>query len=299
MEITNKNISKWGFGMAPISQRMRERYDLAVQSILEIIFDTTCRVDFDINQISELKGMFNRCIREDQWDWFTVHSELGFPPKGQMKQIVKDITLLRNAIKENLEIEIILQNLTSKNLLKILETYQGNINYDTLASSGWIYILSTREMPSILKIGMTTRNVAARVKEINSATGLLYPLSARAVFRVKNAPEAEKMIFNNLESFRIRKDREFFKIGFNNAVNLINEYLDIENKRLRSIAKLKWFDRSIGYGFLIDDNNFEIFLHRSQLKEINDEKITPGTLIEFNLLINKIGKVALNANILS
>lgn len=299
METTNKNISKWGFGMAPVSHRMRERYDLAVQSILELIFDTNFRIDFDINRLSELKGMFNRCIREDQWDWFTVHSELGFPPKGQMKQIVNEITKLRNAIKENLEIEGVLQNLCSKNILKILETYQGNINDDTLASSGWVYILSTREMPDILKIGMTTRNVAERVKEINSATGLLYPLSARAVFRVKNAKEAEKMIFNNLESFRIRKDREFFKIGFNNAVSLINEYLEIENKKLKSIAKLKWFNRNLGYGFLIDDNNVEIFLHKSQLKEINDEKIIPGTLIEFYLLINKIGKVALNANILN
>src|SRR5690606_36613459 len=129
----------------------------------------------------------------------------------------------------------ILKSLISNNLFKILKIYQGNITFDTLAFSGWVYILSTREMPNILKIGMTTRNISERVKEINSATGVLYPLSARAVFRVKNASEAERLIFSKLDSYRIRKDREFFNIEFQKAVTLINDYLQFENKRLRSI----------------------------------------------------------------
>nr|MBC7613920.1 GIY-YIG nuclease family protein [Pseudopedobacter sp.] len=299
MELNNKNISKWGFGMAPISQIMRERYDLAIQSSLELISGNTYLTDFDIKHLSELKGMFNRCVREDQWDWFSVHSEFGFPPKGQMRLIVKDIVSLRNAIKENLEIENILQSLISNNLFKILETYQGNITFDTLAFSGWVYILSTREMPNILKIGMTTRNISERVKEINSATGLLYPLSARAIFRVKNASEAERLIFSKLESYRIRKDREFFNIEFQKAVTLINDYLQFENKKLRSIAKLKWFDKNLGYGFLIDSNNIEIFLHKSQLKDFNDDNHLPGILIEYYLLVNPTGRIAIDAKILN
>jgi cold shock CspA family protein len=298
MEFTNKNISKWGFGMAPISQTMRERYDLAIQSTLQLISENTYCTDFDIKYLSELKGMFNRCIREDQWDWFSVHSEFGFPPKRQMRIIVKDIISLRNAIKESLEIESILQSLISNNLFKILETYQGNITFDTLAFSGWVYILSTREMPNILKIGMTTRNVGERVKEINSATGMLYPLSARAIFRVKNAREAERLIFSELDSYRIRKDREFFNIEFQKAVTLINDYLQIENKKLGSIAKLKWFDKSLGYGFLIDGNNIEIFLHKSQFKNANNDKHMSGMLIEYYLLVTPTGRIAVDAKIL-
>lgn len=297
MEFTDKNISKWGFGMAPISQTMRERYDLAIQSTLELL-ESTNLIDFDIKHLSELKGMFNRCIREDQWDWFSVHSEFGFPPKGQMRLIVRDLVSLRNAIKGNLEIEHILKSLISNNFFKILETYQGNISFDTLAYSGWIYILSTREMPNILKIGMTTRNVIQRVKEINSATGLLLPLSARAIFRVKNASEAERLIFSKLDSFRIRKDREFFNIEFQEAVTLINDYLRAENKKLRSTAKLKWFDKSLGYGFLIDNNNSEIFLHKSQLKDVSDGKHLPGILIEYYLLVTPAGRIAVDAEIL-
>ena len=299
MELNNKNISKWGFGMAPISQTMRERYDLAVQSSLELISENAYLPDFDIKHLSELKGMFNRCVREDQWDWFSVHSEFGFPPKGQMRLIIKDIVSLRNAIKENLEIESILKSLISNNLFKILKIYQGNITFDTLAFSGWVYILSTREMANILKIGMTTRNISERVKEINSATGLLYPLSARAIFRVKNASEAERLIFSKLDSYRIRKDREFFNIEFQKAVTLINDYLQFENKKLRSIAKLKWFDKNLGYGFLIDSNNIEIFLHKSQLKDFNVDNHIPGILIEYYLLVNPTGRIAIDAKILN
>ena len=298
MEIIEKNISKWGFGMAPISQTMRERYDLAIQSIFQLMIDKSHLIDFDINCLSELKGMFNRCIREDQWDWFSVHSELGFPPKGQMRLIVNDIVNLRNSIKENIETESILQRLISNNLFKILEIYQGNISFDSLANSGWLYILSTREMPNILKIGMTTRNVGERVKEINSATGILYPLSARAVYRVKNAGEAEKMIFSQLDIYRIRKDREFFQIDFQKAVVLIKEYLRNENKKLRSIAKLKWFDKNLGYGFLIDDDSKEIFLHKSQFKNANQEKFIAGLLIEYYLLLTPTGRIAIDATLL-
>jgi hypothetical protein len=32
-----KSIAKWGFGMAPISERMQARYDAAVQTTLDII----------------------------------------------------------------------------------------------------------------------------------------------------------------------------------------------------------------------------------------------------------------------
>ena len=83
-----KSIAKWGFGMAPISERMQARYDAAVQTALDLMDGNLIFDEVNLDAISELKGMFNRCIRQDQWDWFSVFTELGTPPYHNMSKIV-------------------------------------------------------------------------------------------------------------------------------------------------------------------------------------------------------------------
>ena len=82
-----------------------------------------------------------------------------------------------------------------------------------------------REEKNILKIGMTTRNVQKRVNEINSATGVIYPLAARKVFKVKNSRLVEKEIHKLLSEYRLRADREFFMVDYSVACNIIDKYL--------------------------------------------------------------------------
>ncbi len=94
---------------------------------------------------------------------------------------------------------------------------------------GFVYILSTREEKKFLKIGMTTRPVTDRVKEINAATGVLFPYSVRAVFKVTDAAKAEKMIHEKFANYRVRGDREFFEISFQMAQRIIKDYLRYEN----------------------------------------------------------------------
>ena len=72
---------------------------------------------------------------------------------------------------------------------------------------------------------MTIRTVPERVKEINSATGVLYPFSARVVYKVKDARAAEHRVFQLLSDYRIRQDREFFEIPFPKAAQIIEEAL--------------------------------------------------------------------------
>ncbi|MCM1500412.1 MAG: GIY-YIG nuclease family protein [Clostridium sp.] len=83
----------------------------------------------------------------------------------------------------------------------------------------------------MLKIGMTTRNVLKRCREINSATGVVFPYSPRKVFRVKESKEAERIVHQVLEEYRIRADREFFKCDYSEACKLIEDCLQ-ENELL-------------------------------------------------------------------
>ena len=90
-------------------------------------------------------------------------------------------------------------------------------------------VLSRREDKDLLKIGMTKRNILKRVQEINSATGIVYPISPRAAFRVTDCKLAEKLIHNELSDYRLRNDREFFLIHFQDAYKIIDKCLSINN----------------------------------------------------------------------
>src|SRR4030095_14399518 len=94
-----KVIAKWGFGMAPISARMQCRYDNAVQTGLDILNGNLAADEINFECLSDLKGMFNRCLRQDQWDWFSVFTDLGEPRREDLKQLGNVIGQLRKAIK--------------------------------------------------------------------------------------------------------------------------------------------------------------------------------------------------------
>lgn len=222
-----KYNQKWGFGMTPLKSETEYKYKRAAYTVLKIL--KTCeshRVNLD--DISTFKGMVNRCVRQDQWDWFTVYARFGEPNPVILRPIPAFMVELRNACKKSNVDEI--SKLTKKTLAKrIINLCEIFLNRKQVAHSrtdtGYIYILSKREEPKVLKIGMTNRDVEQRVKEINSATGVLFPLSVRAVFKVINARDAEQMIFSALEQYRIRKDREFFMVEFAFAAKLVNELL--------------------------------------------------------------------------
>lgn len=287
---SSKITQKWGFGMAPISARMRKRYDAAVQSVLRLLYGHVHAQEIPLDDISEVKGMFNRSIKQDQWDWFSVSTELGSPPLVHMREIVRGLTNLRVSIKEDNgeAMEVAKQVLLDNNVLQYLHSYEERHEERILSfvhhqNAGWIYILSTREQREILKIGMTRRDVSARVKEINKATGVAIPFAVRKMFRVKNAPVAEREIFSLLANHRIRPDREFFEIDFREAVRLIEDYLTEAEMEMRHQGEVVWFDVSNGYGFIASKQNDSIFFHSTQLKGGNYWELVPGISVEFDI----------------
>ena len=95
---------------------------------------------------------------------------------------------------------------------------------------GQIYILSTREQKDVLKIGYTERSIWERVKEINASTGVITPFGVRAVWAIESAKLTEREIHSIFNEFRIRKDREFFRLEYGDAFKIINKL--IINKRI-------------------------------------------------------------------
>lgn len=220
---------KWGFGMAPLKESTQEKNRKALINIRNLVLRNSNAV-LQLNNIpddlSRVKGIFNRTIKQDQWDWFTVYMYLDYPPVQNVRNIVSALASLRIAIIQK-------DDLLGENSLKQLQTshfdvYCDNyLNFDINSETPeeYLYILSRREERDVLKIGMTTRNVQKRVNEINSATGVVYPLSARKVFKVKDGRSVEKAVHVLLAKYRMRSDREFFLIDYAKACAIIDEYL--------------------------------------------------------------------------
>ena len=225
-------IVKWGFGRAPLKNANEIKYASAITAVKNFVSGSGM-VDLESlpDSISTVKGMFNRVIRQDQWDWFTVNMYFDYPTPKDVMNIVRALVMLRTSI---LNMDYVLKEKSIKDLLKSnFEKYCSNyLSFDIKAETKaeYLYILSRREERDILKIGMTTRNVQKRVNEINSSTGVLYPYSARKVYKVKNSHTVEKDIHKLLDSYRIRTDREFFKISYKDACDLIEKYLDDTNQ---------------------------------------------------------------------
>ena len=215
---------KWGFGMAPVKPGVNLKRNAWVKCLVRLI--NKGRIEENtLESISEVKGMFNRIVKEDQWDWFTVFVDLGYPSRSRCRNIVSLLGNIRKAVKNEQEDELLnlLNILKKRGIKRYLNSFlRGD---DREKGTDKIYILSTRESPQILKIGFTTRSIVERVNEINSVTGVLIPYAARALWAVKDGRQAEKEIHDAFSEYRVRSDREFFEMDFSHAVEKINQIL--------------------------------------------------------------------------
>lgn len=81
------------FGKYSISDGISNRY----KSIISSLFDKPHTLTD--NDISILKGMANRCLKFDQWDWLTTYKYLGFPAKPLLKSFIDDCLQVRDNIR--------------------------------------------------------------------------------------------------------------------------------------------------------------------------------------------------------
>ncbi|MBM7555792.1 cold shock domain-containing protein [Halanaerobacter jeridensis] len=279
--------NKWGFGMAPLKDKTKKKYNNAVTSVYNLIQNE--KTDENIlGNISEFKGMINRCLRQDQWDWFTVYELFGEPDLRYLYPLPQALSELRNGLIEE-DKEVVDDNikfLRNSYAKKICEIFLG-IEEWSVDDLGYIYILSRRNEKDVLKIGMTERNVVKRVKEINSATGILRPFSPREVFKVKNPAYAEKEIFKKLEEYRIRTDREFFNIDYYEAKRKINSLMLELRLYNKTPGTIKFINDDKGYGFIKNDKKGDIFFHFSEVKDL--DSLEEGSKVDFFINYSKKG----------
>jgi len=219
---------KWGFGMAPVKAALQAERMRAVQELAELLSRPSLELTDTVlpEQISMTKGLFTRCWKQDQWDWFTVWQQLGRPGRKRAWEatgLFRDLrsSLMRRDFNQLLEFRLLAYDLDIPGHLRRFLTSSDQYPSDV----GYIYVLSTREQPTVLKVGYTNRTVEERVKEINSSTGVVIPYGVRAIWAVSAAREVEADLHRILSDYRIRRDREFFELDFKDAFRLIRDYV--------------------------------------------------------------------------
>jgi hypothetical protein len=224
---------KWGFGMAPPFAEIQREREQACRNLILIIEEQSLELaGSSLAEISLVKGLFTRVWKQDQWDYFTVWTQLGRLGRKKAKTISFLLRDLRVSAKEaaQFDFENSVLALRQENFTRYLKFFLNEMKLES--KGGYIYILSTREQRDVLKIGYTERTVEERIKEINSSTGVVIPYGCRAVWTVENASVVEKEIHAIFSDERIRNDREFFKIDFYEAFGRINDFIRSRNNEL-------------------------------------------------------------------
>ena len=100
-------------------------------------------------------------------------------------------------------------------------------SYSTKPSE-WVYVLVNKGVPGVCKIGMTTTTVTQRVKEINSATGVITPWIPVYRYECINSYALEQAVHGELERLghRINPNREGFEVTSEVAIQTIERLAD-------------------------------------------------------------------------
>lgn len=239
----DKVHAKWGFGNAPLKETHRAKTERAIRVVTAILEALPQQPTADqLDAISHVKGQFSRVLKQDQWDWSTVWALLGRPSRQPANKIAKSLGRLRAALTKG-DLAAAGQAAAELNATDVIRYFDnfmagGREHSRQSGTKGFLYIVSTRDRPQLLKIGMTQRTAEVRVKEVNAATGVAVPYGIRAAWRVDDAARAEKEIHALLDAYRVRTDREFFEIDFAKAFLLINDHLGME-KMFKALERAK------------------------------------------------------------
>ena len=77
---------------------------------------------------------------------------------------------------------------------------------------GFVYILTNKAYPGLVKVGKTDKNPKERAKELFT-TAVPHPFKVFGYVEFENAEKAERITHEKLDKYRESANREFFKVG--------------------------------------------------------------------------------------
>lgn len=91
--------------------------------------------------------------------------------------------------------------------------------------TGFIYIAKSEGNPGMLKIGMTTKSIAARLKQLSNSTTSVHPFVLVEGFSCTDPLTTEKAIHAKLDAYRVHSKREFFAVSEADAISACEQVI--------------------------------------------------------------------------
>lgn len=92
---------------------------------------------------------------------------------------------------------------------------------------GKIYVLINPAMPSLVKIGLTTKSAELRAEQLSSPTGVPSAFVVAYETSVEDPVRVEAVIHERLAKFRWNESREFFQLPLREAILHVEEAIKI------------------------------------------------------------------------
>lgn len=104
-------------------------------------------------------------------------------------------------------------------------TYYTNrsksLKFEPGTDKQYVYILTNDTMPGLVKIGYTKNDPSKRARQINTATGVAMDFNVEWAYPCYNGFELEQEVHRYLNSFRLNKNREFFRMTVEEAKSVV------------------------------------------------------------------------------
>lgn len=98
----------------------------------------------------------------------------------------------------------------------------------TNTKSGWLYVISSPSLPNLVKVGVSRRESPwTRVRELSSSS-LPIPFKAHCFVFSDDCFELESAIHKYFDAQRVNKDREFFAITPQQAIDALKDHFKVD-----------------------------------------------------------------------
>ena len=131
---------------------------------------------------------------------------------------------------------------------------------------GYLYFIATPSCPDLCKIGFTRGSTSERLRQLDT-TGVPQEFVLIASFHVNHVEDCERSVHNSLSEFRVRSNREFFRLTAAEAV--VKSFDKIKNF-LVGIEDVQSEDLDLDS---IDDSILQLIFH-SKHGQIWPQKVT-------------------------